>query len=367
MIRALFSPFVLVVAGVAMAGAAIASAATHTVPPPYTIVWGGDTFLGDRALPQIEQYGYGWPLAKLPDLASADLAVVNLEAPLTDIYRVPANAYYDVGSPTARYDVFTSRGQVRRYVHRGSPAAAPALAAAGIDVGTLSNNHALDQGADGLADTALALQAVGMRTLGAGQTAEEAARPLLIDTPFGRVGIFSFGEEGGTSPAATPTSAGIHILSTENLDAATATAKAEGVRWLVAAVHWGNNYADILPTQERWASRFAASGFDLVVGTGSHTTQGVRVIGRTPVLFSLGNMSFNSEGRYTELQPGFGLLATTVLSGRGFRELRLTCIQTDNLLVEHQARPCTDADADRLLRQLAPGITMQGAVGILTW
>ena len=60
---------------------------------------------------------------------------------------------------------------------------AGALAEVGFDALGLSNNHAYDRGPEGLADTIQHLRAVGIEPFGAGMDGEEAAAPLLVETP----------------------------------------------------------------------------------------------------------------------------------------------------------------------------------------
>jgi hypothetical protein len=364
------SPYLLVAGGLILVITAIAMAAIpNGAPGPgYQIVWLGDTFLGDRAEQTLQENGYGWAFAALPDFGSPDLTVLSNEAPLTSMSQLPdVDLLFSPGSPTPRYYVYTSRGQVTRWVHRCSPAAAQAFADLGVDVVTLGNNHALDQGPLGLEDTIQALKAAGIVSVGAGRNAAQAARPFITDTPYGRLAIFSFAEEGGTAPDATAESAGICALNTQNVDAARDTARAEGVRWMVAAVHWGNNYTDVLPVQEEWARRLADKGFALVVGTGPHIAQRIEIIGRTPVIYSLGNFTFLTEGRFSEETPGYGLVATAILSQSGFREIRVTCVRTDNMIVEYQPCICSDQEAGWLLHQVSGDMQIEGAVGVLKW
>src|SRR5688572_12456440 len=77
----------------------------ETVPPGYTITWGGDTHLGDRAEATLLKEGFDWQLRALPPFTS-DLNVVNAEAPFT-LRPAPPNLdlFYDEGSPLPRYIV----------------------------------------------------------------------------------------------------------------------------------------------------------------------------------------------------------------------------------------------------------------------
>lgn len=365
--KILKTPWTLATVGVLVITSAFVRSVVTSPPEESTFLFLGDTLLGDRAEPMLEENGYSWAFEKLPDLGAPDLTILNAEGPLTDRYEVPADVYYWPGSPTARYDITTSRGLVTRYIYRSSPRSADAFRSLGVDLATLSNNHVLDQGRAGLADTQAALAASGVIPIGGGQNASEAAKPYIYETPSGRVAVFSFGEVGATSPDATAETAGIRGLTTANVDAAVTAARAANAQWWIAVVHWGNNYEPVLETQEVWARRLEGRGFDLIVGHGPHLAQPITRLGNTPVVYSVGNFVFLTEGRYDVEHEGFSLAVTAVLGTRGFRELRVTCLQTDNTVVQYQTRACTDADAQRVLPGLVPGIVVEGAVGTIKW
>jgi len=61
--------------------------------------------------------------------------------------------------------------------YRMHPANVGCLAAAGIDVAVLANNHVMDFGRAGLLETLDALSGIGIQTAGAGRDAQESARP----------------------------------------------------------------------------------------------------------------------------------------------------------------------------------------------
>ena len=93
-----------------------------------------------------------------PDLASAEVAIVNLEMAITER-----------GEP---YD--------KEFVFRAPGSAALTLAGAGIDVVSLANNHILDYGSIGLADTISVLDEVGILRPGAGSNNAEAYAPRVM-------------------------------------------------------------------------------------------------------------------------------------------------------------------------------------------
>ena len=86
-----------------------------------------------------------------PLLSRADLAMVNLETAVTGR-----------GTPAPKSFTF-----------RAPPSAFVALKNAGVDVVTMANNHGMDYGADGLADSLAASRQAGVPVVGAG--VDEAA------------------------------------------------------------------------------------------------------------------------------------------------------------------------------------------------
>lgn len=92
--------------------------------------------------------------------------------------------------------------------YRVHPANIPCLTAAHIDCCVLSNNHVLDWGYAGLAETLDTLRNVQVQTAGAGRTLAAAAAPAVLDVAGkGRVLVWAFGAESSGIPqswAATP-------------------------------------------------------------------------------------------------------------------------------------------------------------------
>ena len=90
--------------------------------------------------------------------ATAQMVVANLECPATAI-----------DAPLSK-----------RFVFRADPAVLPALRRHGITHLNLANNHSIDQGREGLADTYHNIIKAGMTPIGYGATDAEACRPLLL-------------------------------------------------------------------------------------------------------------------------------------------------------------------------------------------
>ena len=315
--------------------------------PAFRILWLGDTLLADAAEPHLTGEGYAWAFDRLRPLPDADYVVANAEGPITT-----ETAIFDPQQP---------------WSYAARPEAALALAAEGVSAVGLANNHALDRGPTGLAGTVKHLDTAGVPTFGAGADIDRALRPLIVDTPHGRVGVVAFGQGGGVRENAGEGRPGIAVLTRCNAAEGAHLARDAGARWLVAFVHWGVNYGEVTHAQRRQAAILADAGYDLAMGHGPHVAQRAEVVDGMPVLYSLGNFVFGTPGRFTADAPGFGLMATTTFGPGGIEELRLHCIRTDNDAVGFQPRPCSPTQADAVLRAVHPDIAIEDGVGVLRW
>ncbi|NUU21478.1 MAG: hypothetical protein HOV68_08175, partial [Streptomycetaceae bacterium] len=141
----------------------LAEATSGTIPKPASFAWPWGDALGAIAE------------------AAADVRIVNLETSVTTS------------------DDFAPDKPVCYRMH---PANLPALAAVRPDVCTLANNHVLDFGRAGLAETLAALHRAGLRTAGAGPDAAAAHEPAAVPLPGGgRVLVYSCGMPSSGVPA----------------------------------------------------------------------------------------------------------------------------------------------------------------------
>ena len=214
-------------------------------PQPFDVAWGGDVLLGDAAEPALKENGFAWPFERIRDLIDADYLVANLEGPIT----------------TETEPFFPDE----EFSYNALPEAAAALAQAGVDAVSLSNNHALDRGPEGLIDTIEHLADAGISSFGAG-TEEDALAPLLVEMPQGTLAIIGLSARWTYGVQASATDLGTVSITPESVDRALALASEAGARWVVAFVHWGANYSDVTEEQRSMAQLFADAGYDRVIG-----------------------------------------------------------------------------------------------------
>lgn len=307
----------------------------------------GDTMFGDGAEEKLAAAGPTPLLAGVaPLLDDFDYTIVNAEVPFTTI-QTPVN-------PGARY------------TYASDPAYLTALHGIGVDALNLGNNHAMDRGGDGLADTVRHAQREGIAAFGAGATRAEASMPLLVRSEQLDVAVVSFGEDFGALHRSTDTSPGMVPLRLDRVEQAIRTARDNGADEVVAFVHWGNNYEDVNAQQRYWAGVFADAGYDAVIGSGSHTLQAVELVGDMPVVYGMGNFVFGAPGRFEGYgKPGLGAVVGLRWNQSGIGSITLRVIETDNKIVDYVARPVPEAELATAKTIIGDAVTWRADTAVL--
>jgi poly-gamma-glutamate synthesis protein (capsule biosynthesis protein) len=269
--------------------------------------------------------------------------------------------------------------------YRMHPRNAGCLTAARIDCCCLANNHVLDWGYPGLAETLQTLDEAGVAHAGAGRNAAAAAAPARLAVPGkGRVLVFAFGSTTSGIPrawGATRERPGVNLLA--DLSVATAERVAAEMRQLkrpgdvlVASIHWGSNWGYELPDEQvAFAHRLVEGGVDLVHGHSSHHVRTVEVYRDRLILYGCGDFlnDYEGIGGYEAFRDDLRLIyLVTVDPGQGrLVEARLAPLRSRRLRLERASA----ADAlwlrDLLNRLGAPSGTRAQVDGdnhlILRW
>jgi len=191
--------------------------------------------------------------------------------------------------------------------YRMHPANTACLASAKIDCCVLANNHVLDWGRSGLAETICVLRNAGIRTAGAGCDLREAWTPAAIDLGGdSRVFIFAAGTiDSGIDRdwAATESTPGVVLL--DDLSDKTAELVAEQVRSVkrprdiaVLSIHWGENWGYEIPRRQQAFARklIDLAGIDIVHGHSSHHPKGIEVHKGKLIVYGCGDLLNDYEG-----------------------------------------------------------------------
>jgi poly-gamma-glutamate synthesis protein (capsule biosynthesis protein) len=234
--------------------------------------------------PVSASYLWGDALAEL-ERVRPDVRIINLET-----------------SVTSSEDYWRGKG----INYRMHPENVGCLTAAGVDICGLANNHVLDYGYEGLAETLDTLAQAGLKTAGAGRDLAEAQAPAVVSLTSGaRILVFAFGTESSGIPpdwGARQNRAGVDLLP--DLSETTATAIARRVRSvkrsrdiIVASIHWGTNWGyDVPPEHVRFAHRLVEGGVDIVYGHSSHHPRPIEVYRNRLILYGCGDFIDDYEG-----------------------------------------------------------------------
>ncbi|MFD7282223.1 CapA family protein [Streptomyces sp. NPDC059862] len=274
-----------------------------------------------------------WPWGealRVLDEAAPDVRIINLETAIT------------------RCAGFAHDKAVHYRMH---PANLPALAVARPDVCVLANNHVLDFGRPGLAETLDALADAGLRTAGAGRDAAEAYAPAVVPLDgAGRVLVFALGAASSGIPSDWEATADLPgVAYVPGFSQATADAVVERVRRArrtgditVVSVHWGSNWGYHVPRdQVRFAHALVDGGVDLVHGHSSHHPRPLEVYRDRLILYGCGDFIDDYEGisGYEEYRDDLRLAYfVTVAAGTGrLAGLRMVPLQARRMRLEPAA------------------------------
>ena len=272
------------------------------------LLFGGDTMLGRGVNKMIQSKGAAYPLESLGVITrAADLFLVNLECAIT-----PRDLQYS--------------GPEKAFYFRADPVAVETLAYAGVDLVSLANNHALDADYDGLRDTLQLLDEKAILYVGAGETTEEAARPVFLEAKGMRLGVLAYCDH-QRDFAAREDRPGIRYVNLSDPDtpgtlAREVEALAARVDHVIVAFHWQANWVpQVSPMYRSLGRRLVEAGARIIWGHSPHHFQGVEWIDGSVVLYATGDLVDDYR-----LVPAFRndrqLLFQVVVSREGVEQVR---------------------------------------------
>ena len=235
------------------------------------------------------------------------------------------------------------------------------LSAVRPDICVLANNHVLDFGPRGLADTVHTLDKAGIRWVGAGLDREQAKRPVVKEIRnIGRLVAVAAGMRSSGIPddwAATADRPGVSLVADLSKRAAAEIAERAGKRpgdVAIASLHWGSNWGyGIEPSQRRFAHRLIDAGIDVVYGHSSHHPRPIEVYRGKLILYGCGDLVNDYEGigghesyrdelrllYLLEIHGGSGKLAELRMVPMRARRMRLKGLARRSQLAAQGPRP----------------------------
>lgn len=246
-----------------------------------TIVFAGDAMQHQRQIEAAHRpdgsYRYDTYFTSVkPYIADADLAVVNLEAPLG-------------GPPYRGYPMFSAHDNYLK-----------AIKDAGFDLVLTANNHILDCRDKGVRRTISTLESENMPYLGVyrNKAHRDSILPLIMDVGGFKVAFLNYTY--GTNGIKKRSEIEIDYIDRQLIASDVAKARRMGAEIIAACMHWGDEYR-LLPNQQQknLASFLKSLGVELIIGSHPHVIQPMelRKDEKTGVshltVFSLGNFISN--------------------------------------------------------------------------
>jgi poly-gamma-glutamate synthesis protein (capsule biosynthesis protein) len=252
----------------------------------------GDVMLGRAVAEEPDFFA-----AVASTLRAADLTVGNLECVIAD----------DWGTPDAL---------------RAPPATVSRLRRAGFDVLGLANNHALDLGASGLAETVSRLQAAEIATVGAGADPGTARQAVIREVDGVHLAFLAFN---AVPDGRESQDEGWTLADWDSGQAAAAVGAArDRADAVIVSVHWGYEYQTrVDPAQRDAAKVLFQAGADLVIGHHPHVVQAFETHNGRCVAYSLGNFVFDQG--WGDTRQGLALRA--FFDGQGLRAVQALPVQ----------------------------------------
>lgn len=260
-----------------------AAAAAEAAKYDFTLSFMGDVNLDDSwsTMEYLSQQPNG-----ITDCISADL-----------LSRMQSADLFCVNSEFA----FTEGGEAldgKAYTFRSKPGNVSIYETMGVDLVTLANNHIYDFGPQGLTDTLKTLDDAGIAHVGAGENLADASAPYYTEIQGKKIAFVnaSCAEKNRFTPEATEDSSGVLLCyETDKFLQAIREARSNA-DYVIALVHWGTDYVYEASEEQRSTARdYITAGADVIIGTHSHSLQGVEYYNGKPIFYSLGSCWFNEK------------------------------------------------------------------------
>ncbi|MEI6688607.1 MAG: CapA family protein [Thermoleophilia bacterium] len=215
-------------------------------------------------------------------LRKADVAMANLETPVTDR-----------GTPTPN----------KQYLFRAPASAFDALKRSGLDVVTVANNHGMDYGAVGLEDTLRTAKKKGFPVVGGGFNEAQAFHPWRTTVKGQRIAVIgatqvideeflSWWEARGSQTGVASAKYDMEDRLVRQVMKARRTSDT-----VVVYLHWGEEMKSCpLDRQVSLAERLVKAGADIIIGSHAHILLGGGMLDRSFVDYGLGNFVFYTGG-----------------------------------------------------------------------
>jgi len=242
-------------------------------------------------------------------ISAADLALCHLDNPIAP-----------VGAAPASFPLFQS-----------PPELLDGLKQTGFDGCSVSGNHQLDRGFDGIKRTLDAMDKAELGHAGGARTAEEAATPKIYDVHGVKVAhlSYSYGFNNLKPPAGKEWA--VNMIDPAAIKTAARRAREAKAELVILSLHWGAENKHVpSPDQERWAKEvLAGPEIDMVLGHHSHSVQAMEQFGEKWVSYGLGDqVARSTEGLESQREGAMIRMTLTEVGPGAWRVTKAEAIPT---------------------------------------
>ena len=342
------------------------AAATTTTRPlrTFTVAGVGDILSHGTLIAQANRRagGKGYEMDSMfaevrPQLSAADLAICHQETPISaDNTELTKPMTISFNAPTEL---------------------AAALKNAGFDGCSTASNHTWDRNLRGVRQTIDVLEAAGIKPSGSSRTAEEAPQPPIHDVKGVKVGhlayTYTIYNDGGPSTAVPPEAPWLKnflwpAIGAEGILTQARALKARGAEFVIASMHWGDQYVRTPNAQQRSIAKqlLESPDVDLILGDHVHVVQPCEKIGNKYVVYGMGNFVSNqspSQDRSLTLDNEDGTVNTFTIaevSPGTFATTSLVVTPTHVQQPNHVVQPVTPASDPGSYNRTQAAITALG-------
>lgn len=170
-----------------------------------------------------------------------------------------------------------------QFLFRADPAYAGVMPSNGVECVSLENNHVLDMGEDGLAETKKTLTDAGVKYY-------SETEPLIFTLKGVKMGMLAYQTFDQYDRLFTQVPQDVKAL------------KEQGCELVIVSFHWGAEL-DYYPNanQQKMGKMTIDAGADLVVGHHSHRINPIELYNGKYIVYSLGNFSFAGNNKPNDM------------------------------------------------------------------
>jgi len=233
----------------------------------------------------------------------------------------------DIVFGNAEFSIATSSPAIKEFILGASTTAIKSLKLSGFNIVSLANNHSFDFHNKGLLELISELDKLGICYVGAGKTHQEAQEFKTITKKNTKISFLAYSLLEPDKILSEKNLPAMSMFSEEKLKDDIQKAK-KSSDFVFVSFHWGIEYSSA-PTryQKKVAHLAIDSGASVIIGHHPHVFQGVEIYNKGIILYSLGNLIFDSKDKKTKE----GLVFECLISSNSIHEPSLLPIYIENL------------------------------------